>query len=118
MSTNVPNLKQIGGGHRKTLVDLTWHDPHDEDLVCLLQVNISGEMDLNRMKNASKLDLCRKYYFGKYLKKKNVVYIIQFYYNPQHYVFACRTGTNLSQEPSHKSICSNFAAEWTEEICK
>ena len=27
MSTNVPNLKQIGGGHRKTLVDLTWNDP-------------------------------------------------------------------------------------------
>ena len=27
MSTNVPNLKQIGGGHRKTLVGLTWNDP-------------------------------------------------------------------------------------------
>ena len=27
MSTNVPNLKQIGGGHCKTLVDLTWNDP-------------------------------------------------------------------------------------------
>ena len=31
-----------------------------------LQVNLNREMDLNRMKNASKLDLCRKYYFGKY----------------------------------------------------
>ena len=28
MSTNVPNLKQIGGGHRKTLVDLTWNGSH------------------------------------------------------------------------------------------
>ena len=27
MSTNVPNLKQIVGGRRKTLVDLTWNDP-------------------------------------------------------------------------------------------
>ncbi len=27
MSTNMPNLKQIGGGHCKTLVDLTWNDP-------------------------------------------------------------------------------------------
>ena len=30
MSTNMPNLKQIGGGHRKTLVDLTWNDPITE----------------------------------------------------------------------------------------
>ena len=31
MSTNVPNLKQIGGGHRKNgqkFVDLMWNDPH------------------------------------------------------------------------------------------
>ena len=28
MSTNTPNLKQIGGGHCKTLVDLTWNDPY------------------------------------------------------------------------------------------
>ena len=28
MSTNMPNLKQIGGGHCKTLVDLTWNDPN------------------------------------------------------------------------------------------
>ena len=30
MSTNVPNLKQIGGGHRKNgqkFVDLMWNDP-------------------------------------------------------------------------------------------
>ena len=30
MSTNVPNLKQIGGGHRKNgqkCVDLMWNDP-------------------------------------------------------------------------------------------
>ena len=30
MSTNVQNLKQIGGGHRKNgqkFVDLTWNDP-------------------------------------------------------------------------------------------
>ncbi len=26
MSTNMPNLKQIGGGHCKTLVDLTWNE--------------------------------------------------------------------------------------------
>ena len=32
MSTNVPNLKQIGGGHRKTLVDLTWNDPVPTDV--------------------------------------------------------------------------------------
>ena len=31
MSTNVPNLKQIGGGHRKNgqkFVDLMWNDPY------------------------------------------------------------------------------------------
>ena len=31
MSTNVPNLKQIGGGHRKNgqkFVDLMWNDPN------------------------------------------------------------------------------------------
>ena len=31
MSTNVPHLKQIGGGHLKNgqkIVDLTWNDPH------------------------------------------------------------------------------------------
>ena len=30
MSTNMPNLKQIGGGHRKNgqkFVDLMWNDP-------------------------------------------------------------------------------------------
>ena len=27
MSANLPNLKQIGGGHCKTLVDLTRNDP-------------------------------------------------------------------------------------------
>ena len=31
MSTNLPNLKQIGGGHRKNgqkFVDLMWNDPY------------------------------------------------------------------------------------------
>ena len=35
MSTNVPNLKQIGGGHRKNgkkFVDLMWNDP--SELTC------------------------------------------------------------------------------------
>ena len=36
MSTNMPNLKEIGGGHRKNgkkLVDLTWNDPHGTSAV-------------------------------------------------------------------------------------
>ncbi len=31
MSTNMPNLKQIGGGHRKNgqkFVDLMWNEPY------------------------------------------------------------------------------------------
>ena len=35
MSTNVPNLKQIGGGHRKNgqkFVDLMWNDPSVNDV--------------------------------------------------------------------------------------
>ena len=37
MSTNMPNLKQIGGGHCKTLVDLTWNDPPgDHEYSCVI----------------------------------------------------------------------------------
>ena len=38
MSTNVPNLKQIGGGHRKNcqkFVDLMWNDPNVECITIL-----------------------------------------------------------------------------------
>ena len=40
MSTNVPNFKQIGGGHRKNgqkFVDLLWNDPSIKRIAgCLL----------------------------------------------------------------------------------
>ena len=40
MSTNMPNLKQIGGGHCKTLVDLTWNDPLSTECVHASSVNM------------------------------------------------------------------------------
>ena len=43
MSTNVPNLKQIGGGHRKNgqkFVDLMWNGPLSSFLLILVLSSI------------------------------------------------------------------------------
>ena len=45
MSANMPNLKQIGGGHRKTLVDVTWNDPYLQVQGCLSVISALVKMD-------------------------------------------------------------------------
>ena len=52
MSTNMPNLKQIGGGHCKTLVDLTWNDPIAQEKHLKLLVARTTGADVEEIINA------------------------------------------------------------------
>ena len=50
MSTNVPNLKQIGGGHRKNgqkFVDLMWNDPYAKNFQNLSEIGWPACVHLN-----------------------------------------------------------------------
>ena len=49
MSTNVANLKQIGGGHRKKFVDLIWNDPGVLFLLCgaVMVMMTNGSKDVH-----------------------------------------------------------------------
>ena len=59
MSTNVPNLKQIGGGHRKTLVDLTWNDPFVIQCFYLKRMpKTDNAIGVPHVFSPAKLDLC------------------------------------------------------------
>ena len=43
MSTNMPNLKQIGGGHCKKLVDLTWKSDLGRFQFESLEIRVSAQ---------------------------------------------------------------------------